>query len=423
MYELFGMFSEEDPITVHNVMLNLIKAEYELYNTVGRVVLNVRGCDLDTWLEEMDSNITIPDKLMLYALSRAYIRHTFVLCRDRIWSTLEITESMDEIAIFNACHIHLAYVDSSVYVELKPKPFSGNIPDPIIIELEGQALMHVRGHGRPRQKPLNLVKKKTASKTLPSVQAPMDNTNEPNTDVNQVPIPILPGVNVDPISVPIIPTGPTIFPEQELVVQVSADSSHLELPPVTAQTVSLPSDDFSTAEKCELEAAVQNRLNEQQNGVNSTTQETNEQSDAVSNSNTQLVPISWEVGTRLVYVTFDQIQSEIMEMEEYLARYKNKDVSQNYQEKENNKGSKELDFFSAAGGTNVKGHNEDIDTDSTESYDVPLITNNIKQQVGELFKQSARSNKCFVPVEKLTDDIIYVHQPSRRTPLLIPIQA
>ena len=82
MYELFGAFSEEDPVTVRTVMLNLIKAEYELYSTVGRVVLNVRGCDLDTWLEEMDSNITILDELMLYALSRAYNRHTFVLCKD-----------------------------------------------------------------------------------------------------------------------------------------------------------------------------------------------------------------------------------------------------------------------------------------------------------------------------------------------------
>ena len=50
---------------------------------------------------------------------------------------------MDDLAIFNACHVHLAYMDSSVYAELKPKPFSGNIPDPIAIELEGQALMHV----------------------------------------------------------------------------------------------------------------------------------------------------------------------------------------------------------------------------------------------------------------------------------------
>ena len=251
--------------------------------------------------------------------------------------------------------------------------------------MEGKALMHVRECGRPRQKPLNLVKKKTASKTLTNVQAAMDNTYESNIDVNQEPIPILPGVNVDPISVPIIPTGLSVFPEQEPVIQ--ADSSHLEVPSVTAQTVPLPSDDFSNAEKCELEATVQNRLNEQQNGVTTTTQQTNEQLNAVSNSTTPLVPISWKVGTRLVYVTFDQIQGEIMEMDEYLARYKRKDISQSNQDKENSKGSYQLDFLSVAGGagdTNVKGHNADDDTESTESYDIPPINNDIEQQVDKL---------------------------------------
>ena len=166
-----------------------------------------------------------------------------------------------------------------------------------------------------------------------------------------------------------------------------------------------------------------NRLNEQQTGVTLTTIETNEQLDAVSNNTTPSVPISWEVGTGLVYITFDQIQGKTMEMKEYLARYKNKDVSRNNQEKDDSKACNKLDFLSAPGGTSAKGHNEDIDTESTEPYDVPLAMNNIEQQVDEMFKQSARSNKCFVPVKRLTDDIIHAHQPSRRPPLLILIQA
>ena len=244
---------------------------------------------------------------------------------------------------------------------------------------------------------------------------------ELNVDVNQEPISILPGVNVDPITVPIIPTGLSVFPQQEPVVQ--ANYSHLEVQSVTAQTVPLPSDDLSNAEKCELEAAMQNRLTEQQNVVTTTTQETNEQLNSASKSMTPLVPISWEVGTRLVYVTFDQIQGEIMEMDEYLKRYKNKDISRGNQDKEYSKGSYQLDFLSAAGGagdTNAEGRNANNDTDSTESYDVPPINNDIKQQVDELFKQSVRSNKCFLPVERLTDDIICAHQPSRRPPSIDP---
>ena len=223
---------------------------------------------------------------------------------------------MDETAIFNTCHVHLAYVESSVYAELKPKPFSGNIPDPITIQLEGKALMNVRGRGRPRQKPLNLVKKKTTSKASPSVHATIDYRYELNSDMNQDPIPILPGVNVDPISVPIISTGLTVFLEQEPIVQQPSDSSELELTPATANAVPLPMDDLSTTEKCELDAAMQNRLNEQQKGVTLTTQETEDHLNAASGNITPSVPISWEVGTSLVYVTFDQIQGEIMEMED-----------------------------------------------------------------------------------------------------------
>ena len=168
---------------------------------------------------------------------------------------------------------------------------------------------------------------------------------------------------------------------------------------------------------------MQNRLNKQQNVTITTTQETNEQLNAARESTTPLVPISWEVGTGLVYVTFDQIQGEIMEMDEYLTRYKNKDTSCGNQDNENSKGSYHLDFLSMTGGadyTNAKGCNVDNDTDTTESYDVPPINNDIKQQVDELFKQSAMSNKCFVPVERLTDDIICAHQPSRRPPSIDP---
>ena len=328
---------------------------------------------------------------------------------------------MDETAIMNTCHIHLAYVESSVYAELKPKPLSGNIPDPIAIKLEGEALMHVRGCGRPRQKLLNLAKKKTAPpKKSVSVPAAMDNRHKLHSDMNQDPIPVLAGVNMNPISVPIISTGPTVFPEQEPVVQYSADSSELEPTPVTANTVSLPTDDLSITEKHELDTAMENRLQEQQQIVTSTAQEVEDQPIIASGDTTVSVPITWEVGTSLVYITFNQIQGEIMEMEEYLARFKNKDVSQNDQEKENNKGCNDLDFLFASGGTNVKGHNDDIDTDSTESYDTPLVMNNIEQQVNEMFKQSAKSNRCFVPINRLTEDIIYVHQPSRRPPSIDP---
>ena len=239
--------------------------------------------------------------------------------------------------------------------------------------------------------------------------------------MHQEAISILPRVNVDPITVPIVPTGPNVFPEQEPVAQ--SDFLHLEAPSLLSQTIPLPSEDFNNVEKCELEAAVQKRLNKQQNITITTTQETKEKVNAVCEKTTPLVSISWEVGTGLVYVTFDQIQGEIMEMDEYLARYKNEDTSCGSHANENSKESYHLDFLSTSIGaenTNAKGRNADNDTDTTESYDVPTSNNDIEQHVDELFKQSALSNKCFIPVEKLTDDFICAHQPSRRPPTIDP---
>ena len=90
LYEIFGAFSSEDAMTVRASIIKLIRAEHELYASVGGVVLGIRGCNLDEWLEEMETPETVPDELMLYALSRAYNRHTLVFCKNRIW-TIEIT--------------------------------------------------------------------------------------------------------------------------------------------------------------------------------------------------------------------------------------------------------------------------------------------------------------------------------------------
>ena len=170
---------------VCSVMLNLIKAEYDLYNSVGRVVLSIRGCDLDTGLEEMDCSECVPDELMLYALSRAYNRHTAVICKDRIWTTLEITEMMTCEDILNACHVHLVYIDSSVFAELKPLPFKSSVPNPITMEQLSYALMQikVKGKGRPHSKPLSLTKRtKRCSKNTGAASSQFQSTQPEELD-------------------------------------------------------------------------------------------------------------------------------------------------------------------------------------------------------------------------------------------------
>ena len=46
--------------------------ESSLYDSVGQIVLSMRGCDLENWCEEMQDENQFPDELMIYALSQTY---------------------------------------------------------------------------------------------------------------------------------------------------------------------------------------------------------------------------------------------------------------------------------------------------------------------------------------------------------------
>ena len=109
LFEHFGLFSSEDGWTVRKQMVTLIRRECELYDTVGRVVLNMHGCDIDDWLSEMEDPINPLDELMLYALSRTYNRHTLVICKSRNWSTIQLDNPILEQDLLTTCHVHLVY--------------------------------------------------------------------------------------------------------------------------------------------------------------------------------------------------------------------------------------------------------------------------------------------------------------------------
>ena len=103
-------------------MITRMKLE-ELYNKVGCTVLNLKGCDLDTWCDEMGDSNHLPDELMLFALSRTYNRHNMVLCKQHIWTTIYADPLLDMETLLSACHIHLVYLGDRLYGELKKGPF------------------------------------------------------------------------------------------------------------------------------------------------------------------------------------------------------------------------------------------------------------------------------------------------------------
>ena len=178
LFEHFGLFSSEDGWTVRKQMVGLVKHESNLYESVGRVVLNMRGCGIDDWLEELEDPNNPPDELMLYCLSRTYNRHTLVICKSRNWSTIECDSPLTEEELLVSCHVHLVYLGNNVYAQLRRKPYSQDLSNPFTKEQLNQALMKVRGIGRPRSRPLDLSIPKETSATTSETEQSIGATHE-----------------------------------------------------------------------------------------------------------------------------------------------------------------------------------------------------------------------------------------------------
>ena len=205
LFKLFGQYSGEDGEFVHSNMLELIKLDKDFYQSVGHTVLNIRGTDIDEWLVDVEDSNMFPDKLILYTLSRAYNRHTVVVCKDRNWSTVATTDPINENDLFNICQLHLIYLGCSVFACLRHKPFASNIAaNPITMEQMTAALMQVKGKDR-QCKPLNLMTPKLDSNPFAVIkpQECNDNTDETEhpeqLDQPELFVPVL-SLNVDSLN-------------------------------------------------------------------------------------------------------------------------------------------------------------------------------------------------------------------------------
>ena len=157
LFDLFGSYSGEEGIAVRQDMIARIKLEGCLYNSVSNIVLGMRNITLESWLTEMEDDNQFPDEVMLYALSRTYNRHCLVLCKSRNWSTVESPTPVSEAVLMFSCHILLVYMGNGIYGQLKPRPFKMRVENPFTLEHLQESLNKVKGRGKPRTKPLNLV--------------------------------------------------------------------------------------------------------------------------------------------------------------------------------------------------------------------------------------------------------------------------
>ena len=295
------------------------------------------------------------------------------------------------MALMNACNVHLVYVSTGVYRVLKIKPFKGGVPDPISMEMLESALSNIRGRGRPRSKLLNfVVRNKKEVNDTPVLDEHITVSNRS-----------LPDSQYDPDEFPQL--GPVTFPEREQILNLNTDD--LEPDEVSALNTALTNyqENVNVIANSELE-------NKQSTVENSAvTSEINE----VPETRTAIPPkpITWSVGTGLVYVTYDQIQGEIMAVEDFLKMGKPKEE---LDLPENMKGGNDLSFLDEP---NMEKLSEAENMKGRNTVD---LSENIEQGVDDMFAETARKNKCFVPLERLQKEVLHAFKPSLRPPPIDP---
>ena len=100
---------------------------------MGVDFLQVRGITFREWALSACSQYYYGDKLVLYVLCRIFHRHAFVVCNDRVWTTIESDIPLTINKHLDVCDLKLVFLRPGIFGELKLKKKHGQLP-PLIVE-------------------------------------------------------------------------------------------------------------------------------------------------------------------------------------------------------------------------------------------------------------------------------------------------
>ena len=122
VFEAFGFYSDHDPIEVREEMLSSISLEFNYYQTVSWLILQLRKISLSEWCNNMRSISTPGDELAIFALSKLYQRHSVVYTKDKTWSTIGTSTPMSEKDVYQQCDLKFILMGKGHFVQLIRKP-------------------------------------------------------------------------------------------------------------------------------------------------------------------------------------------------------------------------------------------------------------------------------------------------------------
>ena len=110
VFEHFGALNNSSPSKVRNDLLQDVATDFDFYQKCSTVCLAMRSMSIDTWVDYIGSDRNYCDELGLKGLCKLYQKHSVVLTKTRIWSTIDADALFNLLELLQECSIRLIYL-------------------------------------------------------------------------------------------------------------------------------------------------------------------------------------------------------------------------------------------------------------------------------------------------------------------------
>ena len=126
VFEIFGRFSSDHATKVRQIMINAVSNNIDDFKTHCRMALVLKGLSAEQWLAKMKSSDYVGDELCLFALGKVYFRHSSILNKYNVWSTIASTvrtntQLLNNAQLLKRSCVRLLFMGQNTFGILKPK--------------------------------------------------------------------------------------------------------------------------------------------------------------------------------------------------------------------------------------------------------------------------------------------------------------
>ena len=122
MYEIFGVYSEEEADVVRTRMINWVRDNSEEFERATGLAMIGKDLEIDSWITKMSSTKCGGDEFALFALCKLFHRHACIVNTSRLWHTCSVEGCPDDDAIKNRCDLRFIQLTHDTFALLRPNP-------------------------------------------------------------------------------------------------------------------------------------------------------------------------------------------------------------------------------------------------------------------------------------------------------------